>query len=705
MIPVNNELRTILQAMPSIENHGLLLDKYHEEHQGQEKQKPELAKIAALRPNDDLLVRVSRARGAALDAMESRRWRRKTSGPLTLQLARASSFENAGIGLHPVYGFVYLPGTGIKGLARAYAETVAKAPAGDIEAVFGRAGDDEASAGDVVFHDAWPVQWPRLVVDIVNNHHSKYYQGDGESDPPEDFENPIPVTFLSVAPGCEFDFAIAPRRPADTDRQLLEKAKEWLDGALTMLGAGAKTNAGYGRFAGGGPITLTEDFARFECTLTLETPAFLAGASQGAEDCDLRAASLRGLLRWWWRTLHTGHLGVSALRKLEAEIWGNTKAGGAVALHVEPAGGQTEPQSHAPDRLAGEMRLERPPDHKTAQGVLYASYGMQSSREKPARYHLAPGAAWRVTLLARARREPGGNLRFTAAQALEQGVLALWMLCEYGGVGAKSRRGFGSLKPQAVRDEWPATLEEVLRRSAALLGPSSPRPTPAGSSSHHMRTEVVRLPGKEPWFALDQLGYAYQDFCKTYKHRRQKWALGLPRRTKVSPVVAADERAFAGLDRHTRFASPLHFHVFRDDQGYAVRLTAFASPNLPDLENSRRILTECIDCMRTELDKRIRSVKVPDPPRQSSVPLRPTAPVRPVQSPALCPKVGTILSGTLTEKTSSGTWKVSVEGFNRPGPLQNSKTMPGSFQSGEVVRVKVKISKPNDPAFDWIKEG
>ena len=56
--------------------------------------------------------------------MGALRWRCATTGPLTLHLVRASALENAGICLHPLYGFVYLPGTGLKGMARAYAETV-----------------------------------------------------------------------------------------------------------------------------------------------------------------------------------------------------------------------------------------------------------------------------------------------------------------------------------------------------------------------------------------------------------------------------------------------------------------------------------------------------------------------------------------------------------------------------------------------------
>ncbi len=44
--------------------------------------------------------------------------------PLTLHLSRAIALENVGLCLHPVYGFPYLLGSGLKGLARTYAETI-----------------------------------------------------------------------------------------------------------------------------------------------------------------------------------------------------------------------------------------------------------------------------------------------------------------------------------------------------------------------------------------------------------------------------------------------------------------------------------------------------------------------------------------------------------------------------------------------------
>lgn len=105
-----------------------------------------------------------------------------------------------------------------------------------------------ACAGQAVFLDAIPAAPPRLELDIMNPHVPDYYR-DGGKTPPTDWQNPVPVYFLTVAPGTEFQFAVGWRGRLDaTGRAHRERAKTWLIAALTELGAGAKTGAGYGYF-------------------------------------------------------------------------------------------------------------------------------------------------------------------------------------------------------------------------------------------------------------------------------------------------------------------------------------------------------------------------------------------------------------------------------------------------------------------------
>ncbi len=180
----------------------------------------------------------------------------KTDWRLIAGLGRKGPLE-VGFTFHR-YGFPILPGSSVKGIARAYAWLIEERrdtdpdPNLDFIAIFGRApkeGEDDslAQTGAAIFFDAIPGRLPRLELDIMNPHYPKYYQGDGA--PPTDGQNPIPVYFLTVASNTEFRFAVGWRGPLDeTGRRQQALAREWLLGGLTRLGAGAKTSAGYGYF-------------------------------------------------------------------------------------------------------------------------------------------------------------------------------------------------------------------------------------------------------------------------------------------------------------------------------------------------------------------------------------------------------------------------------------------------------------------------
>lgn len=153
----------------------------------------------------------------------------------------AESVLETSICLHRIYGFPIIPGSALKGLARAYARLVKGKHEGDplFADIFGK-GPPEARAGKVIFFDAIPANPAnlKLELDVMSPHYAPYYQG---SEPPADYHNPIPIFFLTVAPGSEFLFAMASR-----DKNLVSWAEEYLTKGLTELGIGAKTTAGYG---------------------------------------------------------------------------------------------------------------------------------------------------------------------------------------------------------------------------------------------------------------------------------------------------------------------------------------------------------------------------------------------------------------------------------------------------------------------------
>ena len=169
-----------------------------------------------------------------------------------------------GFSFHRLLGVPFLAGASIKGLVRVAARL--EGLDGDEEArLFGSAGgengNEERGQGFLVFLDALPVTWPRLGVDVVNNHHPTWTAmldmeaGAGgtleaaRAASAAGLEDPVPVFFLSVKPGVQMRFWLVERRAGTLKAEEIERVWRWLDLGLKHLGIGAKTAVGYGRFA------------------------------------------------------------------------------------------------------------------------------------------------------------------------------------------------------------------------------------------------------------------------------------------------------------------------------------------------------------------------------------------------------------------------------------------------------------------------
>lgn len=181
-------------------------------------------------------------------------------------------------------------------------------------------------------------------------------------------------------------------------------------------------------------------------TLTVKlqfiTPAFLGGADGKAE---LRSAPFKGLLRYWWRVLYSAKYlakGFDELRKKEAEIFGasgikGSKNGQAkVHLCIE------NPNSviaAAFDNTKGGKRTVYHNSHAMQINVLdYLAYGHHKYKTETHSNEyihtvIPPGSTFVITITAQKQ------------YAAEVFQAFLWLV-EYGGVGSKSRNGFGSMK-------------------------------------------------------------------------------------------------------------------------------------------------------------------------------------------------------------------------------------------------------------------
>jgi CRISPR-associated protein Cmr6 len=159
--------------------------------------------------------------------------------------------ENAvlgsGITLHRIFGFPIIPATALKGITRSYAQWALERPEPELDILFGKLADEdedpdgEQSRGDLLFLDGIPAAPPVVERDVVNPIFGPYYRN--ANLPPGSYYSPQPTFFLALGGQSLYHFGVA---SISGDRQAAQHGARWLQAALTDLGVGAKTGAGYG---------------------------------------------------------------------------------------------------------------------------------------------------------------------------------------------------------------------------------------------------------------------------------------------------------------------------------------------------------------------------------------------------------------------------------------------------------------------------
>ncbi|QWK13502.1 MAG: type III-B CRISPR module RAMP protein Cmr6 [Aquificota bacterium] len=222
----------------------------------------------------------------------------QTASPLVCGLGATHIFETS-ITLHHIWGVPYIPGSSLKGVCRQVVfwklVEVGKLSKDNLkdsqEKFYGDLNTDDKEIlkyqllfgtqgfkGLLLFLDAYP-EIPEgsmgklFRLDIMNPHYSEYY---GEKrDIPGDWENPVPVFFLTVKEGVSFRFVVLfdecrwevikkkgipdkegkRRQLADEEikgvEEYMESEKFYEDiigQALEFYGVGSKTRLGYGLF-------------------------------------------------------------------------------------------------------------------------------------------------------------------------------------------------------------------------------------------------------------------------------------------------------------------------------------------------------------------------------------------------------------------------------------------------------------------------
>lgn len=191
-------------------------------------------------------------------------------------------------------------------------------------------------------------------------------------------------------------------------------------------------------------------------TLKLRTITPLFGGSAIPRQVDrenpVRAASIRGHLRFWWRATAGAHYATAEeLFRAEEEIWGSAERHGRVALRVVE---QSEKGLIKPSELVPNEHLD-----KSGPKERFFLHAFNKKKNSPE----APGLkAVEFTL------ELTLNLSESDKEHLRRALRA-WIA--FGGIGARTRRGVGALEVTEDSKNWLPSSPEQLSEWFSIQAP------------------------------------------------------------------------------------------------------------------------------------------------------------------------------------------------------------------------------------------
>ena len=244
----------------------------------------------------------------------------------------------------------------------------------------------------------------------------------------------------------------------------------------------------------------------FECEVI--TPMFLAGADGVTPE--LRAPSIKGALRFWWRAMN-GHLSLDDMRKAEGEIFGSTSQRSSVILFPLVISQKEE------------IRISGTPHHRN-------SYCKTSNRNcfygKDGRSPTCMKSKTSVAMTYIFTMRVDFNSSKISQVEVEQLFKITFLL---GGIGKRERRGFGSIQISKINDKLCMSLKQEIDNFIDTL-------------------QAVTSNIKYPYFKKVELGKSYDNVN--------------------SVLIAIGESTHNFRDNslgHTqqRFASPIYVSVIR----------------------------------------------------------------------------------------------------------------------------------------------
>jgi len=272
-----------------------------------------------------------------------------------------------------------------------------------------------------------------------------------------------------------------------------------------------------------------------EAKFKIVTPMFISGADQ--TEAELRVPSIKGMLRFWWRAVNYIKDNKELLEK-ESQIFGssNDKIGQS-KVQIQLIDAKTKDKKDK--KIASKWKVS---DWKS-----YVGYGLSEDlREKDGKKGDKKNELHRSYL--------EESVEFTiqciskTESALNELVPAIKMFGLLGGLGSRSRKGWGSVAISDFKydnsNSWkvPQTREEYIHELKSIIEGIQVEEQPV-YSAFSKKTEI-RVGKSYPTYegAFKEIATKYKDYIKGLKDKKNREDFGLPRKEiseerRASPVM------------------------------------------------------------------------------------------------------------------------------------------------------------------------
>ena len=279
------------------------------------------------------------------------------------------------------------------------------------------------------------------------------------------------------------------------------------------------------------PLERPADRIKWVISLVTLTP--IMGGSPNARRIDdvdfVRAPSIRGQLRFWWRALYAGQATDSEdLYRREREIWGgiggkpNEVAASQVRVSVEI------------DRIVAAQTEVESANIELGQPDAYALWPARGTKDEDPAPRRAAGLQFKLCI----------ELPFSLKGQVQRTVRACIL---FGGLGGRTRRGCGAVAPATEADRQAWLPESMTRETLAeFLGPE-PRHYGNVSSVHDARYQIGtrQVEAQAAWYSALEWLREFRQGC----NRSARDVADVGSLARMRPVVGTGAAGRPGRSR------------------------------------------------------------------------------------------------------------------------------------------------------------